>query len=70
MAADDSLLSRRLSEVMTANPVCIRDEALAASREQPMEPLPEVISEAAEAERDRRAGAHGHGSAEDSPTPP
>lgn len=30
MAADDNLLSRSLKSVMTPNPICIRDEALAA----------------------------------------
>ncbi len=30
MAADDGLLSRQLGEVMTPNPVCIREDALAA----------------------------------------
>ena len=30
MAADNDLLSRPLAEVMTRNPICIRDEALAA----------------------------------------
>jgi arabinose-5-phosphate isomerase len=30
MAADDGVLARPLKEVMTRNPICIRDEALAA----------------------------------------
>jgi arabinose-5-phosphate isomerase len=30
MAADDNLLARRLSEVMTRSPICVREEALAA----------------------------------------
>jgi len=29
MASDDDLLSRRLGDVMTRNPVCIREDALA-----------------------------------------
>lgn len=30
MAADDDILSRRIDEVMTRNPICIREDALAA----------------------------------------
>jgi arabinose-5-phosphate isomerase len=31
MAADDDILHRALQEVMTADPVCIREDALAAA---------------------------------------
>jgi arabinose-5-phosphate isomerase len=30
MATDDSILTRRLEEVMTRNPICIKDSALAS----------------------------------------